>query len=114
MAMAPNLSQIILYEAPNHIASYTAILIQMAEDDAASQLSSSWFPPSGPSETLEQILMQLGAQGQSIFQASGDFGAYTNGVPGQSTDPHETIVGGTILGFYQQETVWNNGVSNQV
>jgi hypothetical protein len=136
VGMAPGLSSVILYEAPLEGSSggygslFNSLLIRMAEDDAAGQLSSSWNPPSGPSLTRDQIFQQMAAQGQSFFQASGDYGAYTNGVYQQADNPYITIVGGTGLwiemwsysspGVYRQypgygaEWVWNGGSSNNV
>jgi hypothetical protein len=116
MAMAPGLSEVIQYEAPNLVANYEVVLLRMAEDDAAGQLSSSWAPPSGPSSTLNQILRQIAAQGQSFFQASGDNGAYATGVNEQGGAPYLTGVGGTYLntyyGYYEGETVWNVGTGD--
>jgi subtilase family serine protease len=93
MGIAPGLSSIILYEAPLGQAQATygnyfnSVLIRMVEDDAASQISSSWNPPSGPHLTTDQIFQQIAAQGQSFFQASGDYGAYTNKVPQRGRQP---------------------------
>ena len=90
--MAPGLSKVMVYEGytPNDI------LNRMATDNLAKQLSSSWGY--GPiNATTEQIFKQYIAQGQSLLQASGDSGAYTNGVMAPSDDPNLTVVGGTSL-----------------
>src|SRR6202000_207011 len=91
MAMAPGLLQVLVYEGttPNDI------LNRMATDNAARQLSSSWGfgPVNDP--VREQIYQQFAAQGQTMFQASGDDGAYNNGIFPPSDDPNLTIVGGT-------------------
>ena len=121
MGIAPGLSSIILYEAPLGQAQATygnyfnSVLIRMVEDDAASQISSSWNPPSGPHLTTDQIFQQIAAQGQSFFQASGDYGAYTNKVPQRADNPYVTIVGATSLTLnhysgpsYAYEVVLNN------
>jgi hypothetical protein len=106
--MAPGLSKVIVYEGytPNDI------LNRMATDNLAKQLSSSWGY--GPiNATTEQIFKQYIAQGQSLLQASGDSGAYTNGVMAPSDDPNLTVVGGTSLttagpgGPWQSEKVWS-------
>jgi len=106
--MAPGLSKVMVYEGstPNDI------LNRMATDNLAKQLSSSWGY--GPiNATTEQIFKQYIAQGQSLLQASGDSGAYTNGVMAPSDDPNLTVVGGTSLttagpgGPWQAETVWS-------
>jgi hypothetical protein len=107
IAMAPGLSQVLVYEGttPNDI------LNQMATDNLAKQLSSSWeFSP--VDANTEQIFEQFAAQGQSIFQASGDNGAYTNSPPSPTDDPWLTIVGGTTLATgggasWTGEKVWN-------
>ncbi len=106
--MAPGLSKVMVYEGytPNDI------LNRMATDNLAKQLSSSWGY--GPiNATTEQIFKQYIAQGQSLLQASGDNGAYTNGVMAPSDDPNLTVVGGTSLttagpgGPWQSEKVWS-------
>jgi hypothetical protein len=105
--MAPGLSQVLVYEGmiPNDV------LNQMATDNLAKQLSSSWeFSP--VDANTEQIYEQFAAQGQSMCQASGDSGAYTNGLPSPTDDPWVTSVGGTTLDtdinvVWTGETVWN-------
>jgi subtilase family serine protease len=68
--MAPGLSNIIVYEGYN----WNDVLNRMATDNLAKQLSSSWcFSPTNA--TTEQIFKQFIAQGQSLFQASGDSGS---------------------------------------
>jgi subtilase family serine protease len=106
--MAPGLSKVMVYEGSNP----NDILNRMATDNLAQQLSSSWGY--GPiNATTEQIFKQYIAQGQSMMQASGDSGAYTNGVMAPSDDPNLTVVGGTSLttagagGPWQSEKVWS-------
>jgi uncharacterized repeat protein (TIGR01451 family) len=112
IAMAPGLSQVIVYEAgpsgfPNDI------LNRMASDNLAKQLSSSWTWSGGPSSTTDNIFLQLAAQGQSFFQASGDGDAYTGAISQPADNPYITIVGGTTLsttgpgGAWTSETTWN-------
>jgi subtilase family serine protease len=105
--VAPGLSKVIVYEGstPNDI------LNRMATDNLAQQLSSSWG--FGINATTEQIFKQYIAQGQSMLQASGDSGAYLNGVMTPSDDPNLTVAGGTSLttagsgGPWLSETVWS-------
>ena len=106
--MAPGLSKVMVYEGytPNDI------LNRMATDNLAQQLSSSWGY--GPiNATTEQIFKQYIAQGQSMLQASGDSGSYSNGVMAPSDDPSLTVVGGTSLttagagGPWQSEKTWS-------
>src|SRR5215469_5246756 len=85
----------------------------MADDDLAAQLSCSWSG-GGPDPVSEQIFLQMAAQGQTFFCASGDTGAYS-GVPDfPCASPSVTQVGGTYLatdtnGNYYGEVVWNRG-----
>jgi hypothetical protein len=104
MCMAPGLSKILVYEG----ITANSILSRMASDNQAKQLSSSWgFPVDS---TTEQIYQQFAAQGQCMFQASGDDG--TNILP-PSDDPRVVVVGGTTLsttgpgGAWVSETTWN-------
>ncbi len=99
VAMAPGLSEILVYEATN--SGFTSViddmLNRMATDDAANQLSASWSYGIDP--LTDQIYKQMAVQGQSFFNASGDSGAYP---PGDVTftpcaDTNITIVGGTTL-----------------
>jgi subtilase family serine protease len=106
--MAPGLSNVIVYEGT----SPDDVMNRMATDNLASQLSSSWgWSPTDA--TLDQIYKQFIAQGQSMFQASGDGGAYTGAVMPPADDPNVTSVGGTSLttagagGAWQSETTWS-------
>lgn len=104
--MAPGAS-IIVYEGayPNDV------LNKMATDNTAKQLSCSWG--FGINATTEQIFKQMIAQGQSFFTASGDSGAYTNGIMPPADDPNVTSVGGTALtttgpgGTWVSESAWS-------
>jgi uncharacterized repeat protein (TIGR03803 family) len=108
ISMAPGLSKVIMYEGsvPNDI------LNAMANDNQARQLSCSWgfYPAIDPAR--DQIFQQFAAQGQTFFQASGDNGAWTQGVFPPSDNPYITIVGGTSLetaapgGPLLSETAW--------
>lgn len=109
IAMAPGLSQVIVYEGsvPNDV------LNRMATDNLAKQLSSSWSFGTQGDQVREQIFLQFAAQGQSMFESSGDFGAYSGTVATPSDDPNITVVGGTSLttsgpgGAWLSETAWS-------
>ncbi|MGA2662898.1 MAG: protease pro-enzyme activation domain-containing protein, partial [Verrucomicrobiota bacterium] len=118
IAMAPGLSQIILYEGSLP----ETVFNQMANDNLASQVSCSWGWGGGPSRLLDQIFQQMAAQGQSVFDASGDVDAFPPGAVDDPTrsdapsdDPYITQVGGTTLttsgpgGAWVSETVWQRG-----
>jgi subtilase family serine protease len=116
-AMAPGVSKIIVYESDPFYGIANDVISRMATDNLAAQLSCSWDFGSAPSATTEQIFQQFAAQGQSFFNASGDFGAYSNSAPiaVPDADPYITIVGGTTLtssgpgGAWVSETAWNAG-----
>jgi hypothetical protein len=106
IAMAPGLSSVIVYEG----FSADSILTRMAADNVAKQLSSSWT--FGMSASVLQAFQEFEAQGQVIFQASGDDGAYPGLIPEPIEMPDVVTVGGTVLltdsggGPWQSETVW--------
>ena len=115
ISMAPGLSKVIVYEAPNP-SPFVDLLNRMATDNLAKQLSCSWYMPSGPAEPVaDLIFQQMAAQGQSFFNASGDYDAYTGLIDFPGDTPYITQVGGTTLtttgpgGSWVSETVWNRG-----
>jgi len=115
ISMAPNLSQVIVYET-GPSGNWHDLLNRMATDNLASQISSSWGSESGgPDAVADQIWQQMDAQGQSFFQASGDKAAYTGAIPFPCDSPYITQVGGTTLttsgpgGYWNWEQVWNKG-----
>lgn len=107
ISMAPGVSKIFVFEGENT----DDILNSMASSNQVKQLSASWLYPIDL--VSEQIFQQFAAQGQSFFNASGDYDAYPPGtVFTPADDPHVTVVGGTTLttlgtGGYSYETVWN-------
>jgi subtilase family serine protease len=120
ISMAPGLSQVIVYEAPNP-SPFEVILNRMVSDNLAKQLSCSWFQPNGAANpTTDQIFQEMAAQGQSFFNASGDDDAFTGLVDFPGDTPFITQVGGTTLsttapgGARTSETVWNrnNGIGS--
>jgi hypothetical protein len=113
IAMAPGLQGVVVYEG--YFALSQDVMNQIAIDDSARQISCSWLHwiQPGEGQTIDQIFQQFAAQGQSFFQASGDFGAFQCIYGG--LDPMEeqwlTDVGGTMLTtgespYYLFETVW--------
>jgi len=113
MAMAPGLSQIIVYEAPNP-SPWPDILSRMADDNLAKQLSCSWGG-GPPDPTAEEFFQKMAAQGQSFFNASGDYDAFTSDISFPSESTNTTQVGGTTLtttgpgGARVLETTWSWG-----
>jgi subtilase family serine protease len=123
-ALAPAASQV-AYLAPNSLQGELDMYNQIVSDDTAAVVSSSWGECEPFVSTLEQqdmnaILSQAAAQGQAIYSASGDSGAYDCGYSGPgsslavdfpSSNPNVVSVGGTTLslasdGSYSSETAW--------
>ena len=125
ISMAPGLNSVLVYEGPtpmdvpplgtNYIQDATTtaqindVLNRMATDDLATQLSCSYGFDINLSTV--QIFQQYAAQGQSLFLASGDNGAYSAAVDEPADDPYITVVGGTTLtttsaGAWASETTW--------
>jgi kumamolisin len=119
-------ANIAVYEATNDDAGITGVYSQIASDDLASVVSTSWGDcEAGYSATtrdaIEASLSQMAAQGQTVLAASGDYGRYdcTGAPPGVSVDypassPYVTGVGGTTLHAnntatgYGSETSWDS------
>ncbi len=115
ISMAPGLSGVVVFEAgPN--GAFNDILNNMAAYSQIKQFSSSWGYTGSPNSTADQIFLQMAAQGQSFFQASGDGNAWVNPIWTPGDSPYATIVGGTTLTMsgrgsaYASETVWNAGL----
>ena len=124
MALAPGLSKIMVYESDNSDAAMIANFTKIATDNLAKVVSTSWGLPesSATSSSLTaeyNVFQQMATQGQSVFAASGDAGAYDDGstlsVDDPASQPYVTGVGGTTLtsnsttGVYGSETTWASG-----
>jgi Pro-kumamolisin, activation domain/IPT/TIG domain len=131
-AMAPGATAVI-YEAPNTFAGINDAYSAMVAGGTRTN-STSWGlceANQGPSETatLHSIFSQAAAQGQTLFAASGDSGAYdcdpTQGgtlsaraVDSPASDPLVTGVGGTSMilngnNTYAGETAWGGPLTTQ-
>ena len=127
IALAPGASKILVYETGDTDSETLDGYSRIAEDDQAKQISTSWGldEPDIASSTLQAentIFQQMAAQGQTIYSASGDNGAYDTGsrrdgltVDDPASQPYVCGVGGTTLttsgagGVYVSETTWNAG-----
>jgi subtilase family serine protease len=119
MAMAPALAGIVVYEADPDNGLMSDVLHDMSTNTTIRQFSSSWSEPAIASEqtNINTYLAKMATQGQTFFCASGDSGAYENGVEINAPidDPYVTSVGGTTLltagptGAWMGETAWNPG-----
>jgi subtilase family serine protease len=124
--MAPHLGQILVYNTPNSTANANDTYQRIANDDAASVVSTSWgnCEQNRSTATLNArnaIFQQMAAQGQSMFAAAGDNGSedcqsgtFLNSlaVDDPASQPYVTAVGGTTLtvnsaNAYSGESVWN-------
>jgi kumamolisin len=146
IALASGASNILVYTPPNTTQKVLDAYSQMATDDAAKIISTSWGvdeEDAGGAYMASEatIFQQMATQGQAIFAAAGDNGAYdaagmtdSNGNPVAwagnllTDDPasqlYVTGVGGTSLSgtiASHTEAVWNNasgagggGVANYV
>src|ERR1017187_931996 len=116
IAMAPGLSSVMVYEAPLTSVGAYDILNQMATDNQAKQISSSWVIDRIVTTPVpNSIYLQYAAQGQSFFQACGDDDSYGPGIYQTADNPYIITVGGTTLtttgpgGSYTSEIVWQWG-----
>ena len=118
-SMAPGMSQIRVYIAPGTSqigVGDVDIFNQMAIENIAKQLSCSWGWNPADTAQLDPIFQEFAAQGQNLFVASGDAGAYKGSNSTDNSYPAESVyvvaVGGTDLttngagGPWQSETAW--------
>lgn len=138
LAVAPLASQILVYMGSNTNTAVVQQYQQIADDNLAKEVSTSW----GATETNQDsatlngennAFMQMAAQGQTIFAASGDSGAYdgSNTLQGGDTtdllvddpasQPYMCGTGGTTLSVvmpgtdthYLSESAWGNSSTGQ-
>src|SRR6266480_409240 len=114
LGMAPGLSSLVVYVGSSDAAIFNAMATASTLN---AQLSSSWsWFPADPS-TDDPYFQEFAAQGQNLFQASGDSGAWnpTMIYVYPADDPYVTSVGGTDLttsgagGAWSSETAWVDG-----
>lgn len=131
LGMAPGLAKVDVYEAPNSNQGAVDLLAAIANDNLDATVSDSWGACEadtgyGAAAAEEMALLQMAAQGQGVYVAAGDTGAYNClvGAPtyhgrilnadDPASDPYVTAVGGTTLSLnattagYMGETVWNS------
>jgi hypothetical protein len=118
VGMAPGLNQVRVYVGDgSYFVDDANIFNAMATENIAKQLSVSWaWAPDDPS-TDDGFFAEFAAQGQSLFVASGDSGAFDASIspyfyPGE--DDYVTAVGATHLttngaaGPWVSERAWNS------
>ncbi len=117
MSLAPGLSGIVVFEAPNNPNDWIDILDSMASSNQIKQFSSAWGYVGGtdPNTAFDTEFQKMAAQGQTFLQSSGDGDAWDNPIIVPSDSPYVTSVGGTQLTMtgsgaaYASETAWNSG-----
>ena len=118
-AMAPGMTQVRVYIAPGTTSigvGDTDMFNKMATENITKQISCSWGWNPDDTTKDDPIFQEFAAQGQNMFVASGDAGAYTGNNATDSSYPAESVyvtaVGGTDLttngagGPWQSETAW--------
>ncbi len=114
LGIAPGLSNLVMYVG----SSDASLLNAMATTEPLNaQLSISWsWTPADPT-TDDPYFMEFAAQGQSVFVAAGDSGAWSSSTTYvfPADDPYVTSVGGTDLqtssaaGPWSSESAWVDG-----
>jgi subtilase family serine protease len=109
ISMAPALKQVVVYVGSDDV----SIFNRMATDNTSKQLSCSWGWADDET-SIDPILMEFAAQGQTLFVATGDNGsASAASYVWPSDDPLVVAVGGTDIttktagGAWKSETGWN-------
>jgi kumamolisin len=113
IGMAPGLSSLVMYVGSTDSAIFNAMA---TASPLNAQLSSSWtWSPADPS-TDNPYFEEFAAQGQNLFQAAGDSGAWkSSSEVFPADDVYLTTVGGTDLstssaaGPWSSETAWADG-----
>jgi subtilase family serine protease len=124
IGMAPGLTKILVYEAPNSDSGLVDAYSRIASDNLSNEVSTSWGIPennltSNEIQSEATIFVEMAAHGQSVFSAAGDDGAYDDSVEGNNstlvaddpaTQPYVTGVGGTTVTWsgnsWSSETSW--------
>lgn len=122
--MAPLLSHLYVYEAPNGLAGIVDQYQRIANDNLAQVVSTSWGSceaAAGPTKMNAEnaVFQQMAVQGQSIFAAAGNsgsqdclpYGSTALAVDNPASQPYVTGVGGTtaiIASNFPTESVWKD------
>lgn len=127
-ALAPG-ATIDVYQGPNNASGPTDVYQQIADDDTATIVTTSWgiceSDPTGAVPAEQAIFEQMAAQGQTVIAASGDSGSSdcannpdgysptTLAVDDPASQPLVTGVGGLSVNntVPLTQTVWNGGAS---
>jgi subtilase family serine protease len=120
LAVAPSAKSLLVYNAPNDFTGQTSLdeYTRIAADNTADVISSSWGicendVTNGYVQAENVIFEQMAVQGQSVFGAAGDTGAFgcigSDGTTGVElidppSQPWVTSVGGTSLETFNPGT----------
>jgi kumamolisin len=123
LALVPNIGNLIVYTAPNG-SGILDLYTRIADDNLAKTVSTSWgSPEQSGGDGSEASYQKMVTQGQALFAASGDSGAYDNcsttsfgalTVDDPAVQTNVTGVGGTSVTLnsttsaYSSETTWGN------
>jgi subtilase family serine protease len=109
ISMAPALKQVVVYVGNSDV----SIFNRMASDNTSKQLSCSWGW-ADDELSIDPVLQEFAAQGQTLFVATGDNGsASVASYVWPSDDPFVVAVGGTDIttngagGTWKSETGWS-------
>lgn len=110
IGMAPGLSQVRVYIGRFDVDIFNAV----ATENLAKQVSISWSWQPNDTTVDDEFFKEMAAQGQSVFAASGDDGAFDPSHPYYfpAEDDWVTATGGTVLqtqgagGPWQSEAAW--------
>jgi hypothetical protein len=112
IGMAPGLSSLVVYVGTSDSAIFNAMA---TASPLNAQLSSSWtWSPADPTKD-NPYFEEFAAQGQNLFQAAGDSGAWKSSAIYPADSVYLTSVGGTDLdtssagGSWSSETAWSDG-----
>lgn len=120
-SIAPK-ANIMVYEAPNTNQGFLDLFNQVVSQDKAQVMTCSWgedelLATPAYDHAISNIFMEGAAQGQSLFAASGDYGAYdgypiipTPSVDFPASSPYITAAGGTTLPMNGQIPIPNGSI----
>ena len=113
LGMAQGLASLVMYVGSSDAAIFNAMA---TANPLNAQLSSSWTWAPADSGTDNPYFEEFAAQGQNLFQAAGDSGAWTSTSKiYPADDVYVTSVGGTDLGtssadgLWSTESAWSDG-----
>jgi len=122
-ALAPG-AKVEVYQGTNNASGPTDIYTQMASDDSATIITTSWgiceAQTDGAAQAEQTIFQEMAAQGQTVVAAAGDDGSSdcedtsspssTAAVDDPASQPYVTGVGGLTVSNISPltETVWND------